>query len=323
MKIKRRIVGTSVLMLMLGSLVAFSGTGEVAAVDPIDQCVNQYAHSTDKGLHKGQVKKVSGTVTTVGGAGVAVKSATTTASGWTAEAKLKNGTARALTITSGADTSTPEVAGNAYAANGRSVLDDARAAGVGEGLIRKLCAEALENGTFQLMAVTGDSTIVDSICVHDHVDYVQWDGCVTRYRAVNDGDPSWNYGVDDAQAYGHETQGFPTWEDLLYGGVKNSYNTSRVDILKASPSSDITDVGECRTSGFSVGVQGFSVGESGQVCPSRWNITRTSTTTVPEYHKTRWEGESHNDREAVALSAFRYKPGYTTAYTITIDYKVG
>jgi hypothetical protein len=186
----------------------------------------------------------------------------------------------------------------------------------------ELCTQALEDGTLTLVSATGGK-IVDSICIHDHVDYVQWDGCVTRYRSTSETDPNWNYGVDEAQAWGHETQGFPTWEDLLYGGVKNVYSTSRVDILKASPGSDITDVGECRTSGFSVGVAGLSVGMSGQVCPSRWNVSRVSTTANPEYHKVRWEGESHNDREADALTAFRYKPGYTTAYNIVIDYKVG
>lgn len=133
---------------------------------------------------------------------------------------------------------------------------------------------------------------------------------MTRYRATNDGDPNWNYGIDDAQASGHETEGAKWWEDLLKGGVRNNYNTGKVDIVKAAPSSDITVSSECRTSSFSVGAGGFSVGAGGTICPDRWNVTRTSLSAVPEYHETQWEGESHNDREAHALTAYRDKPGF-------------
>lgn len=310
MNIKRRIAGTSALMLTLGALVALGSQQQVAAADPLAECVSQYAHPTDHGLHKGQVKKTVGHATVVGGEGLTVNA-------------QANGTDRSISISGGDDSNTAKMA-KAYSAAGRSVLDDARAAGVGKGLIRKLCKQALADGTFKLAATaSGSYTIVNSICVSDSVSYVEWDGCTVRYRATADGDPNWNYGIDDSQAYGHETVGFPTWEDLLVGGIRNLYDTGNVDIVSAKPSSDITDVSECRSASFGASAGGFGISEGTTICPSRWNITRTSVTAVPEYHKVQWEGESHNDREAMALSAYRYRPGLSTAYTLTINYKVG
>lgn len=159
------------------------------------------------------------------------------------------------------------------------------------------------------------------MCAHDSVGYVQWDGCVTRYRATNDGDPNWNYGIDDAQAHGHETNWEP-WLDLHAGGVRNSYNTSRVDITKAAPGSDMNDLNQCYNQTFGASAGGFGLTSGGTVCPDRWNITRSSLTDVPEYHKVQWEGESNSDREADALTAYRYQPGYSTAYTFYIDWDV-
>lgn len=134
-------------------------------------------------------------------------------------------------------------------------------------------------------------------------------------------DPNWNYGVDDAQAFGHETNWEP-WLDLHKGGVRNDYDTSRVDIVKASPSSDITDVTECRNATFGVSAAGFGVTTGGTICPDRWNITRTGLSAVPEYHKSQWEGESNADREVNALTPYRFAPGYSNNYSLIIKWDV-
>jgi hypothetical protein len=201
------------------------------------------------------------------------------------------------------------------------VLDDARAAGVSRGMMHQLCKHALENGEFKLAATTGNSTIVNSLCTSDSSGDVEWDGCVTRYRSTDDGDINWNYGIDDAQAYGHETNWEP-WLDLHKGGVRNNYDTSKVNIVKASPSSDINDVDRCYNETFGASAGGFGITSGGTICPAKWNITRTDLASVPEYHKVQWEGETNGDREAVALSAYRYAPGASNQYSLIINWDV-
>jgi hypothetical protein len=220
-----------------------------------------------------------------------------------------------------ADDSKPAALARRYAASGRSVVLDAAAAGVSTGFLRHLCAQARNPGTGRAVAAgAGDGTIFDSICTHDEVDYVEWDACVTRYR-VSDTDVTYNYGIDDAQAWGHETEsGF--WNDLHSGGVKNSYATTRVDITKASPSSDIPDVDHCYNQSLGVTIAGFGVSSGGTVCPDRWNVTRLGTTAVPEYHKVQWEGETNDDVEAIAVSGYRVAQGYSSSYSITINWDV-
>jgi hypothetical protein len=254
------------------------------------------------------VRKQSGTVTVVGGAGVTVS-----------KRVAEDGT-HEIAVTMGDDSDTAALA-RAYQAAGRSVLDDARAAGVSRGMIRHLCEKALANGQLKLVATSGSGTVFNSSCVHDSVGYVEWDGCVTRYRATNDGDPNWNYGIDDAQAHGHETNWEP-WLDLHAGGVKNSYSTSRVDITKAAPGSDLPDVNQCYNQTFGASAGGFGLTSGGTICPDRWNITWPGLTSGTEYHKVQWEGESNSDREADALTAYRYQAGYSSAYTLSINWDV-
>lgn len=307
--LKRRLILALVLTLAFGALVSFGTTAASGSKpDPVNACVAKYT-AKDRSLRRGQVGKAVGAVRAVGGKGLAVKLR-----------RDADGSGSEVEVAAG-DDSNPDAMAREYEAAGRSVLDDARAAGVSAGLVRKLCAKALRNGDLRLMATSGTGKIVDSICVHDSVDYVEWDGCVTRYRATNDGDPNWNYGIDDAQAWGHETN-WEFWEDLHKGGVRNNYDTSRVDILKASPSSDLSDVPRCYNLTFGASAGGFGATTGGTVCPARWNITRTGITNVPEYHKVQWEGETNDDREAVAVTAFRYRPGYTTAYHLITNYDV-
>lgn len=302
------LMATATLLAISGAAVVFGGTTTSAAQDPIGTCVSQYA-SDDRGLHKGQSRKTSGSVVAVGGPGLTISRVAVTAGG-----------TREVQVSTGDDSDTEAMAA-AYAAEGRSVLDDARAAGVGKGMIRKLCEKTLANGELSLVSTSGSGKIINSLCVSDTSGDVAWDGCVTRYRATDDGDPNWNYGIDDAQAWGHETNWEP-WLDLHKGGVRNNYNTSRVDIIKASPSSDINDVDRCYSSSFGVSAAGFGVSSGGTVCPARWNITRTTSASIPEFHKVQWEGETNDDREAVAVSAYRFKPGYSNKYSLIINWDV-
>jgi hypothetical protein len=168
---------------------------------------------------------------------------------------------------------------------------------------------------------TAGGYIFDSICVSDTSSAVQWDGCVTRYRVTGDTDPTYVYGIDDAQAYGHETA-CCYWNDLHKGGVKNNYDTSRVDITKAAPSSEITDVKSCYNQTFGLTVAGFGACSGGTVCPDRWDVTRPSVTSVPEYHKVEWQGQTNSDREANAMSGYRLVDGYTAHYSIGINWDV-
>ncbi|MBA2560626.1 MAG: hypothetical protein H0V07_12230 [Propionibacteriales bacterium] len=293
----------------------------------VEACVSGSDSTNSSRLIAGQQRlSPAAGVVVVGGSGMRAKLTTTKAG------------VRALTVRAADDVHTAAMA-ERYAANGRSVVEDARAAGVPPGLLRKLCIEQVDGAaatsstasTSSTAAPTssvrnaammsGSGTIFDSICLSDSSDSVQWGGCVTRYRATADSDPNWNYGIDDSQASGHETA-CCWWNDLHAGGVKNSYDTSRIDITKASPGSDINDLNQCYNSTFGLSVGGFGATTGGTVCPDRWNIARPSMSAVPEYHKVQWEGETNNDRESVAMSGYRVKPGYSSQYSITIYWDV-
>lgn len=169
----------------------------------------------------------------------------------------------------------------AYAASGRSALDDARAAGLSRKSIRHLCQRQQDQQSQQkstLAALTAGGSVYASACTADNSSQVRWEGCTTRYT-VSDTDSKYNYGIDDASASGEETS---LWAALTVGGVRNNDNTSSVDITKASPGSDINDVARCYEQGFGVDVAGLGISESGTVCPARWDITKTSISSVPE-----------------------------------------
>lgn len=287
-----------------------AGSAPLTPLTPLEACVAQYTDGqTDLG--PGQVRVTSEHGVAVGGNGLQIRDTTTSPDGLSGETEVIAG-----------DDSDTEALAKAYAAQGRSVLKDAEAAGVNPGLVRKLCRNALADGDLKLAATTGSGKIIGSHCAHDDVDYVEWDACVTRYRVTDDGDPYWVYGVDDAQAWGHETA-CCWWNDLHKGGVKNNYGSNYLDVIKASPSSDINDVDRCYNSTLGVTAAGFGVTSGTTICPERWNITRTDNYGTPVYHKTQWEGETNDDREAAALTAYRLRPGYTAQYSLWINWDVG
>lgn len=295
-------IATAALLTATG-LVIVLGSPPTTAGSPLDACVEKY--TSGGSLNPGQVAVVDqGVVKAVGGKGIAIA----------------NSSEGEVQITPG-DDSDPEGMAKAYAAQGRSVLDDARAAGVSSGLVRKLCAKAMQDGPLKLVATSGDGVVTNSICVHDDKDYVEWDACVVRYHVQNDGDPDYSYGVDDTQAWGHETETW-AWLGLKRGGVKNAYAYDWVDILKASPSSDRSDLDSCVSASFSVGIKGFSVSASGDICPDKWDVTRPDNNGAT-YHKVEWQGDTKADREVNALTASRVVPGFSTGYSLIINWATG
>lgn len=294
----------------LATVAMSSPTTGSAPLTPEEACVAQYTDG-DTDLGPGQARVASPNMQAVGDKGLSIKDVATSPDGRTGAAQVSMG-----------DDADSEALGRAYAAQGRSVLKDAEAAGVNPGLIRKLCRNALANGELELSAATtGSGTIIGSFCANDNTDAVEWDGCVTRYRVDNDGDPNWVYGVDDAQAWGHETS-CCIWNDLHKGGVKNNYNSNYLDVTQASPSSDIPDVDRCYNQTLGVSAAGFGLTSGSQICPDRWNISRTDNYGTPVYHKTQWEGETNDDREAGAVTAYRIRPGYSSQYSIVVNWDV-
>lgn len=313
----RRVAMTASLLLASGVVLVLNQQTVVGAgpASPVDACVEKF--SQPAGLSPGQVRKTDPNrqVVAVGGRGLTV---TSTVSSTGSDGSAEAADAVEAVVTTG-DDSDQEAMAKDYAARGRSVLKDAQAAGVGEGLLRDLCEDALAKGDVALSAA-GDGTIFDSVCVHDDTDAVEWDGCATRYR-VEDNDASWNYGIDDSQAHGHETA-CCYWNDLHKGGVKNRYESSYVDIIKGSPGSDITDVSSCYSQSFGLTVAGFGASTGGTICPDRWDITWPGQSSGTESIKTEWQGETNSDRQAVSLAGYRVKPGHSTSYSIVINWDV-
>jgi hypothetical protein len=165
--------------------------------------------------------------------------------------------------------------------------------------------------------VVGGGRIYSSFCVHDTTGNVEWDGCVVRAYDPVDADSTYNYYVDQAQASGHETHDLP-WINLRRGGVKNEYRTTNVTILNRSPASDI-ERSDCLTMGFGATYAGFGASITSAVCPDLWDQS-ASLTNNPRYHKVEWRGKTHNDREASALTLFKKRPSYGSAYWLVINW---
>lgn len=223
-------------------------------------------------------------------------------------------------VVTGSDSSPDELA-LAYARDGRSPARDAALAGLSRASIQRLCTRSTsQQNVTASVAATGQ--IYDHYCATDNVDDVQWEGCVTRYRNTSETDPSYNYGIDESEAWGFEDSNWP-WVGLLVGGVRNSYNTSNVNIIQASPGSTISDVSSCRTMGFGVTVPGYGISASGTVCPAFWKVMKTSVNTVPEYHWVEWHGDEHDQREVEAVSGWAVRSGYGTAHSLIINWQTG
>lgn len=222
--------------------------------------------------------------------------------------------------------SDPAALATAYESAGRSPVQDAIAAGVNPGLVAKMQArtDAYQQGTQGGIgtAQVNDGKIYSSFCVSDSDGNVEMDGCVIRAYDPSDADPNYQYRVDETQGTGKETHDLP-WMGLLVAGVKNSYNSSYVTILKISPGSDITDVSECRSQGFGVDIAGFGASISDTVCPDWWDMSKAFSPSIPRYHKVEWKGDSHNDRSADALTLFKISNGKVSNYTLTINWRLG
>lgn len=193
---------------------------------------------------------------------------------------------------------------DAYAASGRSTIKDTINMGGSDSFVRYL----RNHPTTVTDASTQSGRVYDSICVQDNSDAVDWAGCVTRYL-VSDSDPSYNYGIDVAQATGHETSDY-YWNDLHLGGVVNFHRAHVGQITSIAPGSDINNVSQCYNSGFNVTAFGFGAGTSGTVCPEWWDMDRVLGPAYPAYHRVDWRGESNADREAVAATGFRKMSQY-------------
>lgn len=291
-----------VLSLVAISLVVAGPADTAAPRTQLDSCVDQYSRGQAPPRESTQVVSAGG-ARAAGGVGIRLKVSSKDRAG-----------AGSVTVAAPNDADVEALA-EVYSATGRSVLEDAQAAGLGKVMIRRLCKGALRGGYLQLVAA-GDGSIYDSLCVKDDSSQVRWEGCVIRY-SIQDSDPLWRYRIDETQGVGEETS---LYAGLTKGGVRNSYATSGADILKASPASDINDVNKCYNTSFGLTIAGFGASAGGTVCPDRWEITKTSISANPEYHKTEWRGFSYGTREATAVTGFRLKKGYTSAYTLGINW---
>jgi hypothetical protein len=216
----------------------------------------------------------------------------------------------------------------AYKRAGRSPVADAIAAGVSPALVEKMRVRtaAYQRGRIDPVGIGpayvygGPAVIYSSFCVYDNSGAVDWSGCTIRSYDSSDTDPSYSYRIDESQATGHETEWF-AWLALERGGIENRYNTNRVTILQISPSSDI-NVASCTTQGLGFVIAGFGVSVTETLCPDRWDITRDYTS-VPRYHKVEWQGDSHDDRSADALTGFKLQDGYDSSMSLWINWQTG
>ncbi len=307
----RRRGAVGVVAALVGALAVVGSGRSAEAVTALDACVAKYS-APDPGLNAGQAKVASpsGMVTAAGDVGLTVSEAETTS-----QVNGKVVTSGSVEVRMG-DDSNPAALARAYAAANRSVLDDAQAAGLSENSIRHLCQQQAQPSTTAVVALASGGAIYASTCSKDNSSQVRWEGCTTRYSA-SDTDPSYNYGIDDAFASGEETS---LYAAMTVGGVRNNYNSSYVDITKASPGADLNDVDRCYNATFGVSAAGFGLTAGGTVCPARWDITKTSLSAVPEYHRTEWKGVSYDGREAVALSAIRVRTGKSTGYSLIVNW---
>lgn len=322
MKLKTgRRTGVVAIAALIGAL-AVGGTTSSAATaapvaTPLDACVAKYS-TPATGLAKGQAvaRSKSGGAVAAGDAGLTV---TETATPTTAAGDAPGSGEVSVEL---GDVSDMAAQANAYRAAGRTVLDDARAAGLSKKFIRGLCqkqiARASSAQTSSASALTAaGGGVYASACAKDTSSQVRWEGCAERH-SVPDSDATYNYGIDDAQASGEETS---VYAALVVGGVRNEYNSSYVDITKASPNADISDVDRCFNSSFGISMAGVGVNAGGTVCPARWDITKTSISAVPEYHRTEWKGMAYDQREAIAISGIRVRAGKSTGYSFHVNWK--
>lgn len=214
-----------------------------------------------------------------------------------------------------------------YERLGRSPVKDAVAAGIDGSLLAKIRAawEAHQEGgsaTSPLAPaqIVGGGRIYSSFCIHDSDGNLEWDGCVIRAYDPSDADPTYNYYVDQAQGSGHETSSIP-WYQLEKGGVENRYNTSNVTILHRSPASDI-ERSDCVSMGLGVSIGGFGASVSGTVCPDLWDQTFDGSGGV-RAHRVVWHGNTHNDRQADALTLFKKRSTHSSAYELWTYWEYG
>lgn len=69
-------------------------------------------------------------------------------------------------------------------------------------------------------------------------------------------------------------------------------------------------------------IAGFGATVSELVCPDRIDVTRDITHGSPQFHKTEWQGHTHDDTSTAALTLYKETVGGYTNYTLTFNWYV-
>lgn len=197
----------------------------------------------------------------------------------------------------------------------------ARAAGFDATGMLKVCEREYERRGSEMAPQAG--LIFDgTYCVNNSNGYRNWQGCRDSYRISGDSDPNYRYGAHDSYAWAADLQ---TTKSLYAVGVGNNYASNKLDITKVSPGSDLT-VGSCTSRSYSISLYGVSISSSGDACPERIEVYRTSAAAVPELHRATWKGKVTNNsiREVNAISGWRLvDPGWQHNHSLklTLDWR--
>lgn len=152
-----------------------------------------------------------------------------------------------------------------YAARGRSIYDDALAAGYSAAQARQL---AEPQG-----AVADEPPVASTGCVRSEDQYpdpdYEWSGCYKLY-AVTDADEAAWYAAGSGTAHGWGT-GVLGGKTLVKGASQISWTGSGAEIIEASPAGSVAS-SNCRTAGINLAYI-IEVSYSTQLCADGWNVT--------------------------------------------------
>ena len=204
----------------------------------------------------------------------------------------------------------PTGAAAAYAAAGRSVYNDAIAAGFSP-------AEAQRQA--QPQSALAEPPIASSGCIYSEdvdpdSDY-EWDGCYKLYDETASDTTAW-YGAGSGTAHGWGT-GVLTGKDLQTGYSQITWSGTGAEIIEASPAASQSGNG-CGS--FTIGLdQIIYLAYQVPLCDDGWNVTWNQTV-----HKVEWHGESaggeSDSRSASGASTVRLP---LTTPTVWMSYEIG
>lgn len=198
----------------------------------------------------------------------------------------------------------------------------ARAAGFDAVGMQKVCEREYEMLGPGARTTQAGLIFDGTYCVDNSNGYRNWQGCRDSYRISGDTDPNYRYGAHDSYAWAADLQ---TSKSLYGVGVGNSYASNKLDITKVSPGSNLT-VGSCTSRSYSISLYGVTISSSGDACPERIEVYRTSSGAVPEVHRATWKGKVTNNsiREVNAISGWRLvDPGWQPNHSLklTLDWR--